>query len=817
MEKTKRLGLSSIEAQKLLKQNGPNLLVKKKELHFILQVLSHFKNPLIIILLIATAVSAAIGELTDATIIACMILFGVILDFAQEYSANKALQKLLATVQTKATVIRDGFRKDIAVSKLVVGDLIILSSGDMVPADAQLVEAEDFFVNQSAITGESFPVEKTVNSDKTTDQQLYSGSNVVSGSAKALITKTGNDTEFGKIAQDLSESDSQSEFEKGATKFGYFLMKTIFVLVVFIFFFNSLFRHDYLQSFMFGLAIAVGITPELLPMIMAITMTVGSKKMYKKGVIVKKLSAIPDFGSMNILCTDKTGTLTENKIRLVQYSNYNGEKDEGVLLYAYLNSYFQTGIVNPLDDAVLSYKHEKIAEFSKVEEIPYDFFRKRLSIAVKRHNSCTLITKGAPEEIIKYCTTIKVKDEVITLNNELKKTLQKTYHDLSSQGFRVLSVSSKSVAEKKEYSISEEKNMTFEGFVSFLDNAKKDVKDVLLEIKNLGIAVKIITGDNELVTQKICQDVGLEIKGILKGEELDKMTEPALKVQVQHNNIFARCSPEQKNRIINALKADGNVVGYMGDGINDAPSLKSADVGISVESAVDVTKESADMVLTKKSLGDLKDGIIEGRKTFANTMKYIMMALSSNFGNMFSAAGAILFLPYLPMLPIQILLNDLIYDSSQIAIPYDNVDPELIKTGRRWDLKAVKKFMYLFGPISSIYDFATFFLFFFVLQSPAHVFQTCWFLESLATQTLIIHIIRTRKIPFIQSRPSKWLVLSSLVCVSIGWIIPFSPLGPLFKFSPLPGKYLLMIAGLVILYLCTVEIAKRLFYKRVNL
>lgn len=816
-------GLSSLESKKRLEEQGPNVLAEKKEFNIVFEFLSHFKNPLIIILLVAAGLSWIMDKGTDAIIIGCMILFGVILDFAQEYNADKALKKLLESVKATATVIRDGERQEISISELVVGDIIFLCSGDLIPADARIVKAKDFFVNQSAITGESFPSEKTSAvplpggvSLSESSNIIFKGTNVVSGSATAVIIKTGKNTEFGKIASNLARAPVKSDFEKGIDSFGFFLMKVILALVIFIFFVNSFLKHDFFQSFMFAIAIAVGITPELLPMIMAITMTAGSKKMLKKGVIVKVLSSIPNFGSMNILCADKTGTLTENKINLVQYSDYKGAENEDVLLYAYLNSSFQTGIKNPLDDAVISYKKKDITAFCKIDEIPYDFFRKRMSVIANNGENNFLISKGAPEEIIKCCAFIKISNKTVTFDKRTEEEAISTYHKLSMQGFRVLGVAVKQVEQKEVYSKNEEINMIFEGFVSFLDPPKKDVKEVLNQLRGIGVETKIITGDNELVTRKICDEVGLEIKGILLGADLDKFTDDALKIKAQNTTIFARCSPDEKNRIITALKSNNNVVGYMGDGINDAPSLKTADVGISVDSAVDIAKESADIVLTKKSLKDLEEGIIEGRKTFANTMKYVMMALSSNFGNMFSAAGAVLFLPFLPMLPIQIILNNFIYDFSQVTIPFDNVDDDEVQKPKKWNMDSVIKFMYVFGPISSIFDFATFFLLFFVIKAPAAVFQTGWFLESLATQIIIIHVIRTKKTPIFKSRASKWLVASSFLCLAFGWILPYTPLGPLFKFEPLPLYIVLMLAGIVLAYLITVEMAKRIFYRKVD-
>ncbi|MBI4975198.1 magnesium-translocating P-type ATPase [Candidatus Peregrinibacteria bacterium] len=817
-------GLSSDEVKKRLNKFGHNVLVEKKESHIIVQFLSHFTSPLILVLIFAGVFSFFIGEVTDAIIIGLMVLFGGALDFFQEYGASKALKKLIDTVKTTATVMRDRKKQEIAVSLLVPGDIVLLSSGDMIPADCRIIESDDFFVNQSSITGESFssgknsiPFKKRNVSMIDMDNIVFRGTNVVTGSATAIVIKTGKETEFGKISEKLAESPVKSEFENGINSFGLFIMKIILVLVVFIFFFNSLFKHDYFQSFMFAIAIAVGITPELLPMIMSVTMAVGSKKMSKNGVIVKNLSSIPNFGSMNILCTDKTGTLTENKIVLVKYSNYKGDDDERVLDMAYVSSVFQAGIKNPLDDAVLAYRKINVKNYKKVDEIPYDFFRKRMSIVTREGKKIFLVTKGAPEEVFKCCKYYNKNGKKTLFDKSVKEKALKTYLDLSRQGFRVLAVAQKDVANlKKQYSKDEESNLVFGGFVSFLDPPKKDVKEVLMELAELGVSIKIITGDNELVTKKICDEVGLSIDGVVLGSDLDKLTDEALRLRAAKITVFARCSPDQKTRIINALRAGGNVVGYMGDGINDAPSLKAADVGISVSSAVDIAKESASIVLTKHSLGDLKDGIVEGRKTFGNNMKYIMTTLSSNFGNMFSAAGAVFFLPFLPMLPIQILLNNLIYDVSQITIPSDNVDREWILSPKRWDISFVKKFMYVFGPISSLFDFATFFIIYYLMNASAGVFQTAWFMESLATQTFVVHIIRTRELPVIKSRASLLLTLSGLLCVAIGWIIPYTFLGEIFKFEPLTLNVVLALVGITFAYLVVVEITKRIFYRRVS-
>lgn len=819
--KTSKNGLTEAEAGLRLAQYGFNTIAEKKKLSVILEFLSHFKNPLVLILLAAASISAYLGEIKNFTVISAIVLASVILDFFEEHGANNAAEKLKEKVNVTATVVRQGVKQEIHASNVCMGDIIFLNSGDLVPADARVMEADDFFVNQSALTGESFPQEKfpgihkNGGADKKNDNIVFFGSSVVSGTAIAVVFQTGQATTFGHIAKSILQKEDKSEFELGIAKFGFFIMKIILAITLFILFANALIHRDILESFIFAVAIAVGVTPELLPVIMSITMARGSQRMARAGVIVKKLSAIPNFGSMDILCTDKTGTLTEDKICLVKYTDIFGSDDENVFLYTYLNSTYQTGVKNPLDKAVLDYKKAEIGAYKKTEEIPFDFVRKMMSIAVSGPEGLVLITKGAPEDVIAKCDFYKQGSASKPLTSEAKNTALDYYQKLSGEGYRVLALAIKTnIPGKKQYTSDDENNLMLLGFVSFLDPAKKDVGGVLKTLHAYGIEVKIITGDNEFVAQKVCLDVGLDIKGILLGEEIDGLTEDALGIRCEKTTIFARFSPDQKNQIIAALRAHGHVVGYLGDGINDAPPLKTADVGISVNNAVDIAKETADIVLTNKHLKSVIDGVVEGRRTFGNTMKYVMMSLSSNFGNMFSVLAAVFYLPFLPMLPIQILLNNFIYDFSQITIPSDNVDHDWINRPHKWNLASVKKFMYIFGPLSSVFDLLTFFILFSVFHLSEGAFQTGWFLESLATQTLVIHIIRTKQTPFIQSRASKLLTMSTIAAVSIGWILPFTPLGALFNFSPLPLSIMLVIAGLVLIYLILVEIVKRIYYKK---
>ncbi|MBP7899027.1 magnesium-translocating P-type ATPase [Candidatus Gracilibacteria bacterium] len=825
-------GLHDDEVHKRLRTYGPNVLSEEQRSHVLLEFLSNFKDPLVLILLFAAGVSFALGEVINATLIVVIVLFSTVLNFFQEYQAGKAAEELKEKVSTRATVIRGGVEKEVFVHDLVPGDIISLVSGKLIPADARIISAHDFFVNQSSLTGESFPSEKTAESLKGEKLSLgdltnvvFFGTSVVTGSAKAVIVKTGIHTEFGKIAKTLVGPTFDSEFTLGVKNFSTMIMKITMFFVVFIFFFNVFVKHDLFEAFTFSVAVAVGLTPELLPMIMSVTMGRGSMQMASRGVIVKKLVAIPNFGSMNILCTDKTGTLTQDKITLVEYTDVFGQNSEGVLLHAYLNSLYQTGVRNPMDDAVLEYEnkgdHLSANEYVKVDEIPFDFVRRKMSIVVEKvsengQRERFIITKGAPEDVMSSSMSYEKEGDLIELDKESRGVILNQYDAFSRDGYRVLAVAIRKIEKRPtgvSYTKEDEKDLELIGFVAFLDPAKKDVKEVLVDLEKMGIEIKVITGDSELVTEKIARDVGLPVKGIMLGYDLDAMTDDALRVAVQKTTIFARFSPDQKNRVILALKANGNVVGYMGDGINDAPSLKTADVGISVNNATDIAKDSAEIILTHKSLRELLDGVLEGRKTFGNTMKYIMMGVSSNFGNMFSVLGAVLFLPYLPMLPIQILFNNFLYDFSQITIPSDSVDDEFIREPKRWNMTFIKHFMYVFGPISSVFDFITFYVLYVVYDAAAGTFQTGWFLESLATQTMVIYMIRTRKIPFLQSSPSRYLFFTTLSVVVIGWVIPFTAAGSFFGFTPLPALLLASLAGIVLAYLCVIEVAKRIFYR----
>lgn len=758
----------------------------------------------------------------NAAIILSIVFVSVVLDFYQESKAEEAVEMLQEKVTTTATVLRDSLKQEVALSQIVPGDIVHLSAGDMVPADARVIVAKDFFVNQSALTGESFPVEKTLapleaKGAVTTEWNncLFLGTSVVSGTATAVVLKTGNSTEYGRIAKRLIVREPETEYERGLRKFGFLIMQVTFLLVLFVFSINALYKRDVLQSLLFAVALAVGLTPELLPMIVSVNLSKGALAMSKKGAIIKRLASIQNFGSMDVLCTDKTGTLTENKITLVLHVDIEGNDDEKVLLYSFLNSYHQTGLKSPLDEAILKYKDIDVRNYQKIDEVPFDFTRKRVSVVVERERQRFFIAKGAPEEIIKVCSYYELSDNIFDLTSELQRKIEQRYYELSSQGFRVLGVSYKKLREDKQvYSISDENDMVFLGFVAFIDPPKETARESLRLLSKAGVELKVLTGDNELVTKKTCEQLSFEIKGIVLGSEISQMQDDSLTRVVEEANVFARVTPAQKDRIMNALKNNGHVVGFLGDGINDAPSMKTADVGISVDNAVDVAKESADIILMQKSLRVLEEGVLEGRKTFGNTMKYIMMSTSSNFGNMFSVAGGSLFLPFLPMLPIQILLNNMLYDFSQSAIPTDNVDQEYIEKPKRWDVSFIRKFMIFLGPISSIFDFLTFFVMLLVFNATEPLFQTAWFIESLLTQTFVIFVIRTRKTPFYKSRPSRLLLFSSLCIVGFASIVPFTPLGALFGFVEPPLAFFIVLAVLICAYLMLIEIVKRWFYKR---
>jgi len=823
-------GLTSEQAEKALETYGRNEVARKEKKAAIVEFIFRFRNPLVLILLIAGIISGLFGETLNAIIIFAIIMMSVVLDFLQESKAEKAAEELKEMVATTTTVLRDGAKKEIKLSEVVPGDITLLSAGDLVPADARMISSKDFFVDQAALTGESFPVEKTPTPVKpecvanATDwsDYLFMGTSVVSGSATAVVVKTGGFTEYGRIVKRIVERRPETEFERGLRRFGYMIMEVTFLLVFFVFigrvfFLRTVDTRAVLESLLFAVALAVGLTPELLPMILSINLSKGAIAMSKKGVIVKRLTSIQNLGSMDVLCTDKTGTLTENKVTLILHIDLEGNNNRKVLQHSFLNSHYQTGLRSPLDEAILEHKEVDIKDYQKVDEIPFDFTRRRVSVVVEHEGERLLITKGAPEEIIKVCSFHEFDEKILDITSEIHRKIEQKYYDLSSEGFRVLGICYKRVrVEKLVYSVNDENDMVFLGFVAFMDPPKETAKESLQLLKKYGIELKIVTGDNELVTRKVCEQLGFEIKEVVLGSDLANMGDDALARVVEEANIFARVTPAQKDRIINALKSNRHSVGFLGDGINDAPSMKVADVSISVDNAVDVAKESADIILLHKDLTVLGQGILEGRKTFGNTMKYVLMGVSSNFGNMVSAAGASLFLSFLPMLPIQILLNNLLYDLSQSTIPTDNVDPEYIEKPKRLDVAFIRNYMIYFGPISSIFDFLTFYIMLYVFNAwnNAPLFQTAWFIESLCTQTLVIFAIRTRRSPFYRSKPSLPLLASSMIVVAAAVLLPISPVGDWFQFEDPSITFFVFLVAFVGAYLTMVEALKILFYRR---
>lgn len=808
-------GLTSVEASSRLQKYGANEISVGQSRSAITTFFLHFTNPLSVILLLASAVSAFVGEVTNASIIVVIVLLSVSLDYFQERRSGKAAELLRQQIALKANVYRDGKLVSLPTRELVAGDVVSLMAGDIVPADAVLIEAKHFFVDQAALTGESFPVEKFADSGVEKEREIFLGTGVTSGEALAEIIRTGGATEFGHITKTLTAKPVETEFERGTQSFGIFIMKVVVGLVLFVFLVNIAFKRDAFESFLFAIALAVGLTPGLLPMIVSVTLAHGALRLARKSVIVKRLAAIENLGSIDILCTDKTGTLTAGAITLERHVNLKNVEDEQVIFYALLNSTFQSSLRSPLDEAILRHQHEALPAYKKVDELPFDFLRRCLSVVVEGNGRKLLITKGAPESIQKICSRYQELGEILPLNEASLAQCNSTFAKLSEDGYRVLGVAYRDLTpdDSARLSAADEADLIFIGFAAFLDPPKQSVSATLKALKRDGVEVKVLTGDNELVTRKICAEVGLEIKGLVTGDELALISDDALMPVAIRATVFARVLPDQKRRIILALKRAGHVVGYLGDGINDAPSLRAADVSLSVDTAVDVARESADMILLKKSLRVVHDGILEGRRTFGNIMKYILMGTSSNFGNMFSMAGASLFLPFLPMLPPQILLNNLLYDASQVTIPGDRVDPEYLKKPKSWNIALIRRYMIWMGLISSLFDFLTFAMLLWIFAANAELFRTGWFIESLATQTLVILVIRTHSKPW-QSRPSRALVVSTSACVLVGAILPFTPLAKLLGFTPLSATMMAAIAFMVLIYLLLAETLKRALYKR---
>jgi len=811
-------GLTAQEAEARLDKFGPNEPATTQQHSFLSDLLHQFTNPLVLILIIAAVASAFLGDRVDAGIIGIIVLLSATIDLTQSYRSQQAIEQLRKQVAPTATVLRDGEWKEIQRRDVVPGDIVRLSAGDLVPADARLLAARDLYVLQASLTGESLPAEKEATAEPASTKadacnMVFLGTSIVSGTATAEVVATGARTAFGDIAARLAARPEETAFDKGLRNLSKLLARTVLFLVLFLVIVSVARHRDALQSLLFAVALAVGLTPEFLPMITSVTLSKGAVAMARKKVIVKHLSAIENLGSLDVLCSDKTGTLTAGSMSLDRSLDPFGNPSPRALELAYFNSKFETGIRSPLDGVILQQPPPKTEDFTKCDEIPFDFERRRLSVVVERQSQRVLITKGAPEGILPLLSGYELEGKVEPIRGDAAKRFEHTSSDLNNQGFRSLAVAYVEVPARPNYSVSDERNLILAGFLTFSDAPLPDAAQVMASLKQDGVEVKVISGDNDLVTGHVCALVGIDPGQIITGDDLDRMTDPALAHVSEETRVFARISPVQKNRILLALKHDGHAVGFMGDGINDAPSLHAADVGISVSSAVDVARDAADVILVEPGLRVLHDGIVEGRKAFGNVMKYLLMGTSSNFGNVLSMAAASLFLPFLPMLPTQILLNNLLYDLAQLTIPTDNVDETYLEKPQRWDINLIRNFMVFIGPISSIFDFLTFYVLLHVFHASEAEFHTGWFVESLATQTLVLFVIRTAKNPF-RSRPSGPLIATCLAAVAVGIYLPFSPLAGVLGFTPLPAKYFAFVAVATGLYLLLVEAAKRRLLRR---
>ncbi len=813
-------GLSEPEAEVRLGTFGPNLLRPRAERAWIRQFVAHFRNPLILVLLAASAIAGVLGDVKSFVVITGIVLMSVVLDFFQEYRASRAVEKLRHTVALRASVIRDGLAREIPVVELVPGDVVLLSAGDLAPADGRVLAARDLFVNQAMLTGESYPVEKRAQdvlpgADMTAAANaLFLGTSVISGSGRMLVVRTGSKTALAQIADTLAQRPQATAFERGTQAFGALILRLTVILVLAVLLINAAFDRPLFESFLFAVALAVGLTPELLPMVLSVTLSQGAMRLARRKVIVKRLSAVQELGGIDVLCTDKTGTLTEGHIRLERHVDALGRDSDRVLELAYLNSQFETGIKSPLDEAILAHTHIDVSAWRKIDEVPFDFERRRVSVLLEREGRRCLFVKGSPEDVLRLCTHYEDADAQHPLDDAAHERILALFDQLGRDGFRVLGIAWRETPPQQDHAVvTDESELVFSGFAAFLDPPKASAAPALAALAAAGVAVKIVTGDNERVARYICDRLDVPITGALNGTDLQGMDDPALQVQVEQVNLFCRVTPAQKTRILNALRARGHVVGFLGDGINDAPALHAANVGISVDSAVDVAKEAADLVMLEHDLNVLMAGVLEGRRTFGNVTKYIMMGTSSNFGNMFSMAGGALLLPFLPMLPIQILLNNFLYDLSEIAIPLDEVDEDTLARPRVWNMDFIRSFMLMLGPVSSVFDFLTFYVLLKVFEANEALFHTGWFIESIATQVLVIFIIRTRGSPF-ASRPNLWLVVLSLGVVAFAMALPWLPFaGHLGFVAPQPAFYVVL-AGIVVAYLAFMLWAKQVFYRR---
>ena len=826
LENTKKYGVNEIKGSK-----------PKKWYHYFFESLFSAFNcilmGIIIVLLYTDVYLPEVPSYANIIVITVLVVASTLLEFFEEYRSNRAAQKLKELVQTTSTVLRDGEEVNIPIKEVTVGDIVLLSAGSMIPADLRIIEAKDLYVGQSSLTGESDAVRKEPSSllnneaeepviDNISDMDTicFMGTSVITGSGIGVVVKTGDDTYFGKIAHTLTTGKPKTAFQKGIESVSNMLIKFMLIMIPLVFIFNVT-KHEIVTAFTFAVAIAIGITPLLLPVILSSSLSKGAVRMAKKKTIVKKLDSIQSFGAMNILCTDKTGTLTEDKIVLEKYLNIRGDEDLDVLRDAFVNSFFQTGLKNNIDEAVIKRGLENDmskykTQYKLIDEIPFDFSRRRLSVAVESQGKVQLITKGAVEEILSLCTTAAYKDKIEPLTKEIKENVKRISKKLNEDGFRVIAVCTKNDIERKiDYTIDDEKNMTLVGFIGFLDPPKESAKEAITKLNKAGIRVIVLTGDNSDVARCICKKVGINSKNIVIGSQIDKLSDSALVRILRSTNIFAKLSPIQKARIVRVLKDSGNIVGYMGDGINDSPSLTNSDVGISVDTAVDIAKESADIILLEKDLNVLLDGAKEGRKTFSNLMKYIKMAVSFNFGEVSSVIIASIFLPFLPITPIQLLVQSLLYDFGQLTLPFDNVDEEYLNKPKKWDIKSLKKFTLFMGPLSSCFDMIVFASVWFIFGiREAAVFQTIWFSYGVVSNLIGMHVIRTAKIPFVQSNAHKMVYFSSILLSIIAIIFPFTPLGQMIGLVAIPLQYLTVIIGVPILYCLVAMIAKKVYIKK---
>ncbi|MDD5210192.1 MAG: magnesium-translocating P-type ATPase [Elusimicrobiales bacterium] len=836
--KTSKDGLSDAQAEAARELYGFNALTRKEKKFFVFEILERFKNPLAVQLLIIGGISLWMGDDRSAVVVGAMVFLSVILSYVQETRSGKAVEQLQKMVQANTLVIRGGRETEIPTVEVVPGDIVVLHAGAIIPADLRLVSAKDFYLSQSALTGESMPIEKSAELPGPAPKNVielpnacFQGSYVVSGAARGVVVNTGESTYLGSISAKLTGEKGQTSFDRGIQDFTWLMIRFMAVMVTCVFLIVGLTKGDWVSALLFSMSVAVGLTPEMLPMILTVNLSKGALVMSKKKVIVKRLNSIQNFGAIDILCTDKTGTITQDRIVLEKFVDVTNRSSEDVLRYAYMNSYYQTGLRNLLDRSILSHTELDVEKTCrKVDEIPFDFKRKRMSVIIEYEDSHVMITKGSVEDVYSVCGSCQIDDEALPLIDVMKRDLMEEYERLSRTGYRVLAVAYREFArDKTVFGVQDEGDLVLLGYLAFFDPPKDSAAKALAGLEKMGVSIKILTGDNELVTQKICSDVGLASGSVITGGALAELDEAGVSAAAEKNTVFARLSPSQKEQIIAALQKAGHVVGYMGDGINDAPALNLADVGISVDTAVDVAKESADIILLEKDLMVLEEGIIEGRKVFGNITKYIKMGASSNFGNMFSVVGGSYFLPFLPMLPIQILMNNLLYDISQIGIPTDNVDEEYLRKPKKWNIANIKKFMLVVGPISSVFDYATYFLmlYFFgciafsapgaALADKVHLeklFHTGWFVESLLTQTLIVYIIRTKKIPFLESVPSLPMVFATVMAVTIGVFLPHTHFADKLGFVPLPGVYWLWLGGFLLLYAVLTHNVKVWFYRK---